>query len=165
MKNKLLTRILLVAALFIYGRIAWNLFANKQMEEELQQLNQTNQLSSAPLIFNKDTFELELPRWDPFLEGEASSGVFGSAQTPVVANDKKPDKVKPEPVVTKWPDIQYFGFVKNRNQDKTLCLLRINGHNHKVSKGDTFNDLVIVAVHHDSVRVCFSGEFRTFEKG
>ena len=166
MKSKFIKRILLVAVPLIWGKYFWDLFANKQLSEELEQLNTSTELNFSPLLFNKDTFQLQLPGWDPFMNEEGKEiGAFGSAQTPVVSVDKKPEKVKPEPVVTKWPEIQYFGFVKNRDKDKTLCLLRIDGRNHKVSKGDTFNKLVIVGVYHDSVRVSFGGEFRTVRKG
>jgi hypothetical protein len=172
MDKKLRTRILIaiVAVVWIYN--IYRTYENYQVKEEMASSDPGYQAPSfSPLMFNKDSFDLELPEIDPFLKRPTKKTSSYSVSTGVAQNSVSPSKNKKKPPkveVTEsvqWPSIKYFGFVKNRNKENELCLVQINGRNHKLSKGDRFAEVLISSVYRDSILVVYGGEKKTIRKG
>lgn len=164
MDKKIRNRILYVTVAFLWAIAIYRTYKNYQVKEE----NESNEIVSAPSIspiqFGKDTFELELPDHDPFLQ---------RAWTPIAQNDAPLQNDKPKvdipkivekPAPKNWPQIEYFGFVKNRNQNSTLCLLKVDGRQVQLSKGEKYNSLIVQNVFKDSVQIIFEGVLKTIRK-
>jgi len=163
MDKKIRNRIIYVTTACLWGIAMYRTWQNYQVEEQTASTEIVSMPSISPMKFGKDTFQLELPDQDPFLQ---------SSWTPVVQNNvskNEPPKtdVKKEvekPVVKAWPRIEYFGFVKNRNQNSTLCLLKIDGKQIQLNKGQQYNGLIVQNAFKDSVCVMFEGELKTIRK-
>ncbi|MCG8577746.1 MAG: hypothetical protein MI810_22890 [Flavobacteriales bacterium] len=167
MKNKVLNRILLIVVPLIWGKYIYDLYQNHQLEEELDGLQADNQFNYAPQTFNKDTFELQLPNWDPFLneQKKTPSEKKSNSQNQNASVQVKKKVVKEAPKNKVWPIVEYYGFVRNRDQDRSLCMLKINGQNKKLGVGQSYQELKVLNVYHDSVLLMFQGERRTIRKG
>ena len=169
MTKKLKTRLLLVVVASIWGYNIYRGYMNYQTEQLLEESNQTyNQSNFSPLMFNKDSFELDLPEVDPFLKksGKWSATSANNSNTSASTNPIMVKKdVKPiVKEVKSWPKVSYLGFVKNLNKQTPLCLLKINGQMIKLSKGQEQGGIFVSTVFKDSVYLVFQGEERTFVK-
>ena len=168
MSKKLKTRAILILVLLIWGYNIYVTYQNHAAEELIAETEASYSTTSfSPMIFNKDSFELEFPVVDPFLK--KSSGKNYSKNTTAIAESdaKQSNMTKTVQVATtpkKWPKIKYLGFVKNRNQGKTLCLIQINNKTNKVGKGQEQSGIYVADVYRDSVHLVFANEQRTFSK-
>jgi len=96
--------------------------------------------------------------------------VFNSNQDNSEVKHKTKNKLRkknPKPELNKvqpWPQISYFGFVKNHGKSTALCLLQINGRTSKVSQGNQSGGVYVSTVFKDSVHLVYAGEERTFIK-
>ena len=168
MDKKLRNKILYITVGILWLVIFYRTYQNYQIESDNELVQDKSYTSSIPITFNKDTFDLILPNDDPFLRNlssfrrehvnESSNSNNSTQQTTIVVKEEVPEPNKP------WPTIEYFGFVKNRDQDKTLCMLKVNGRNLQLAKGEFKNDVYISSVFRDSVHIVFEGEERTFLK-
>lgn len=166
------TKNIIGVALFIvvWGLLISKLYNNAQVEEVVEEAESNySSTTFAPMMFNKDTFELELPDLDPFLKKtdrkRHNSAI--TANTQASANTQSSNrKTKPEPPkeTAKWPQIQYLGFVNNLSQNNPLCLIKINGKMVKMSKGKEEQDVQLTKVFRDSIYMVFGNEVRTFRK-
>ncbi len=119
--------------------------------------------------YSKDTFELKLSLRDPFLNGKTS---FFNPNTVTQNQTNHTDKpkqnpqplpfVKPLPV--SWPNISYFGYVKNKVKGKQACLVKINQQNHKMFVGDKISEVFLVNAFKDSIIVKYNENFKTVKK-
>ena len=170
MSKKLKTRLVLVLALIIWGFNIYRTYQSHATEELIAEAESGySNLNFSPMMFNKDSFELELPDVDPFLKKQSKSSNHTGSSSQNVSNNYNSNKTKVnkivQPIVNKsWPQIKYMGFVKNRDQDKTLCLLQINNKMSKVGKGEQKSGVYVSNVYRDSVHLVYSGEERTFLK-
>ena len=170
MDKKLRTRILIVIVAGLWGYNIYRLMMNYQAKKALEETHETYSAPSfSPMMFNRDSFELILPEVDPFLKKQSQSFYSSnSTKETIITNSTK--KVKPKEVKQpeppkKWPNIKYFGFVRNHDKEHALCLIQINGQTTKLSQGDQHSGIFISRVFQDSVHIVFSGEERTFRKG
>ena len=170
MSKKLKTRLVLVLVLIIWGFNIYRTYQNRATEELIAESEASyTSPSFSPLMFNKDSFELELAEIDPFLKKQSKYSNHSNSSSQSITNNQNANKTKInkviQPVVQKaWPQIKYLGFVKNRDQDKTLCLLQINNRTSKVGKGEQQSGVYVSNVFRDSVHLVYSGEERTFLK-
>jgi len=164
MDKKIRNRILYIAVACLWGIAIYRTWKNYEVNEELATEKVISTPSISPMQFRKDTFDLVLPDNDPFLQ---------KGWTPLVQNDMPQreddghDRIKKEivaPVEKKWPQVEYFGYVKNRNQNSTLCLLKIDGRQIQLSKGEKYNGLVVQNTFKDSVQLFFEGDLKTVRK-
>ena len=164
MDKKIRNRILYIAVACLWGIAIYRTIRNHQAEELIDEQQVSTLPPVSPSRFNKDTFELELPSKDPFLgDGWKPHLKPGNRVVEPRLNTKEQMPV-PEIKQTPWPAIEYFGFVKNHNQNSTLCLLRIDNQPIKLSKGDEHNGILVQRTYKDSVLVMFAGETRMIHK-
>lgn len=164
MDKKIRNRILYVSVAGLWVIAIYRTWSNYQAEEVIAQESQFDPMTISPIQFRKDTFELNLPDYDPFLQKRWTPAMTNQPNPtpPPTTNStiKKPDP----PPVTPWPTIQYFGFVKNRNQNSTLCLLSIDGKMMQLSKGQKYQDLLVENVFKDSIKLRYMNEIKTVRK-
>jgi hypothetical protein len=164
MDKKIRNRILYVVVAILWGVAIYRTWKNYEVKEELQAENVINTPAISPMQFRKDTFELVLPDTDPFLQKAWIPQVQQdvSREQPTAPRIEKKEPVIP--VQKKWPQVEYFGFVKNRNQNSTLCLLKIDGRQIQLSKGERHDGVLVQNAFKDSVQLIFEGEIKTVRK-
>lgn len=170
-KNKVLTRLLLLGVIAIYGTIAYRSYANKKMTEEQSQLV-VNDLAFSPANYKKDVYTIDFDLTDPFRGGRVKprsraveSPDLNAVNTPYSRSGRNPQMIVPTmPKTVNWPKVQYFGFVKKVSAEKRRCLLSIDGQLVKQEAGTTHREVVIEKVYRDSVILLFEGETKTFLK-
>jgi hypothetical protein len=163
MDKKIRNRILYVTVAILWSVAIYRTWKNHQIKEENETVEIVSVPPISPMQFQKDSFELILPERDPFLnttwkpvsENIQPEKQEIKKQNPVVKEIEKP-------FTTVWPKIEYFGFVKNREKNSTLCLLKIDGKQVRIGNGDVYEKIRIVNAFRDSVIVNFSGEAKTF---
>ncbi len=168
MNKKAGTRILI---LIVAGLWAYNIYRtiqNAQFKNELQENKVNAPLTFAPVLFNKDTFELFLPDKDPFLKNGSFTAQplqnlneNSSTKPPV-----KKENLAPQPVHVpkKWPEIAYFGYLKNHQSNHQLCLINLAGKNYRLAIGATKEAVTVLRAYPDSIVVAFQNETKTVLK-
>lgn len=170
MDKKLRNKILYIIVGVLWSVAIYRTYNNYQVKSENEEIQSQSISSFSPIAFNKDTFDLILPNQDPFLRsgyhfirdnGNNDGSQNGNNNTSHVVKVKEPVvPVAPK----KWPSIEYFGFILNRDQDKTLCMLKIDGKSIKLPEGDSEYGIYFTSVFRDSVYIVFEGEEKTFFK-
>jgi len=170
MTKKTKITLAVIAVCLVWGNVLRKWYVNYQAEQELEVSEQNySKLDFSPLLLKKDSFDLILPDVDPFLKKSKYQNNTQISQA-VIPSDKKkivnPRKTQKETSTIKqtWPQIKYLGFVKNRDQNTTLCLLQINNRSYHVQKGGAESGVLVSQVYRDSVHLVFQGEERTFMK-
>ena len=168
MDKKKLTRIMIVVVACLWAYNIYRVFDNFSAEEEMQESYSVNTSSFSPIMFRKDSFELELPDVDPFLKEnnfkrKTTTNTNSTTNNTVSSNKVKLPKEEKVPIV--WPKIKYYGFVMNHDDKTSLCLININGTNHKVKRGQKVKNLVIENASIDSIQIRMGKDVRSFRKG
>lgn len=167
MNKKAGTRILIVvvAALWVYN--IYRTIQNVQVKNEVQENTINAPLTFAPVVFDKDTFELDLPNKDPFLK----NGSFAVQPIQPTTENPSPKLVKRENTPTvaanpqkKWPEITYYGYLKNHQSNHQLCLINLSGKNYRLAVGATKDAVTILQAYPDSIVVAFQNETKTVFK-
>jgi len=173
MDKKGRTRILIVIVAALWGYNIYRTIGNYQAENESEEILRNTPLSFQPMLFNKDTFALDLPLEDPFLR--KNNTWRNRVSEPTVAAHT-PDPVRQNRAGgqtsnvnlsqhVKWPGISYHGIVRNVDQEQGLCLLKIDNRLHKVRVGETRMEVKVITSWRDSVQVCFNNELKVIKKG
>ena len=164
MEKKIKHRILYITVACLWGVAIYRTYMNYSVDEE-QLISESNSFKITPVnAYIKDSFELELPVRDPFLKSEWKSVVEIQINNTNSNQKKSEEKIKPVPQEIKWPEIKYFGFVKNRQTNSTRCLVQIDNSTTQINKGEIFNEVKIIEPWHDSVLVQFKNEKRIIRR-
>lgn len=164
MDKKIRNRILYVSVAVLWAIAIYRTWKNYEAKAENNETALISTPAVSPMQFRKDTFELVLPEYDPFLQKSWTPSVQNESPVADVKQNQVVKKDPVVPVVKTWPQIDYFGFVKNRNQNSTLCLLKIDGRQVQLSKGEKYNGLLVQNTYRDSVQLVFEGETKTVRK-
>lgn len=170
MNKKRWTRILIVIVAGLWAYNIYRTVENYQVKHESQNEQINTNLSFAPVMFNKDTFMLDLPLEDPFLRNEkrwhqsSSNSSTSSSSNPNSRNQQRPTSLPRVDKKLEWPTIKYFGFIRNRDADHQLCMLNIANKNYRLSIGDSKDQISLIQAYPDSVLVSFQNEFKTIPK-
>lgn len=168
MNRKSWTRVLIVIVAGLWAYNIYRTVQNYQVKTENLEERQNMPLAFAPILFNKDTFDLYLPKQDPFLKNQ--SGGFNQADQNAPNLIPQNPPIQPKPPVQapvnnpQWPEITYFGFLRNHQAEHKLCILKINGKNYRLSVGDEKDNVKIVEAYPDSIRLVFNQTVKTIVK-
>lgn len=158
MKNKKTLYIFLSVNVLVWGLVLYKIFSS--FSNEVSSSGVTAAI--VPVSFaetSADTFSLIANYADPFL-GKMIVKTDPSPN-PGPAPVKKTAPVK-TPVV--WPTIVYGGLIKNQKSSKQLVLVQINGQENFMNEGSTVNEVQLVKVFKDSIRVLYKKEKKTILK-
>ncbi|GAO31951.1 hypothetical protein JCM15548_14366 [Geofilum rubicundum JCM 15548] len=61
-----------------------------------------------------------------------------------------------------WPEVHYFGVVKNSNSEKVVALLEINRRRYFSRVGDDLDEIRCFFIHNDSIGLEFQNAQRFF---
>ncbi len=167
MNKKSWTRILIVIVAGLWGYNIYRTIENYQMKTESDKERERIPMSFAPVMFNKDTFELSLPDQDPFLKEQStwkSTVISGSTTSPQNVVPTSVIQTNPLPISVPWPKIYYYGFLRNHEQDHKLCMLKVDGKNYRLATGAVQDNIKVIQAYKDSVIIEFNGSVKTFSK-
>jgi hypothetical protein len=94
---------------------------------------------------------------DEFSEASPSFATSSITQAPPVTNIVKKKNIK-------FPEIIYQGLVTNKQTNQKVAILKINQKTHRLKSGQQVNDIRLVQMSKDSVRIYYKGETKTFVK-
>jgi hypothetical protein len=171
MNRKNWTGILIVIVAGLWAYNIYRTVENYQVKTDTQSEHQNTAMSFAPVMFNKDTFLLDLPLEDPFLRNEGrwnqstnnnnSSNLTNATQ----GSTRRPSPTPPPAEKSiEWPSIKYFGFIRNHNAGHQLCMLKIADKTHRLSIGDSQDKITLIQAYSDSVVLSFNNEMKTIRK-
>jgi hypothetical protein len=157
MKNKKgLTKILIVVVAGLWAYNIYNTIQNQQLKNDSLLLTEENNSSLPPVLYNKDSFDLVVSDYDPFLEMQSSYSrddrirpeqPFESQRQ----NSSAAQIIQPNPSSPfQWPKLTYLGFVKNHSTNHQLCLLKFDNQLKKMAVGDEHLEISLIAAWKDS---------------
>ncbi len=172
MNKKSWTRVLIVVVAGLWAYNIYRTVQNYQVAEEKRELETTTPLAFNTVMMNKDTFSLELPYQDPFLRTESYQRERNNSRTVTPENrvsNSRPSTSNQRNIrgnsadQEKWPDIKYYGFLKNQDGNKgALCMVSIANRMHRFHQSETRNGVKIIQASRDSVKLEFEGTMRFF---
>ena len=157
MKKKHLNILLLVFVIVIYAAIFFKLFGKKQVHSD----NTINDFSYLRTVSNynikQDTFDISNLLQDPFrIHNKIKKS---RTSTPKVKVSKTVTTPNSTPIV--WPNITYYGFVKNNSKVTKLALLKIGTTLYRKREAESINGLHLVSVFNDSIVLKMQNEMKT----
>lgn len=163
-QKKIITAILLLAVIGIWGYVGYNVFAgmdsdDDSTDEAFMEINEAMPIQ----IDAKQELLLNYP--DPFLKSTNAPVVIIKRQ--IIKEKKIEKKIVPtqETSTYTWPAITYKGIMKNQNHpEKILGLVVVNGKECIVRKGESVNDLVVLTIDKNKVELQHEKEKRSFAK-
>jgi hypothetical protein len=158
LKNKKAIYILLPLNIFIWGYLAYSIYAGlKGNEEELP--NTKNESIPLAQVTDTNAYRLKLNYTDPFLKENAKYHEPRTNNGNATANTTKTNNpvsvIKTPTVAAVKPvlDVKYLGIVKNNTTGISTALISINGKTYIIKKGDVVESLVIKDVFNDYVEI------------
>jgi hypothetical protein len=114
-------------------------------------------------IKEKDTFQISTLNRDPFLNKSFSKTELKAIvfmQTPVVSSIPK---VTPKPIITiSFPVINYLGYIKSKDKNYEMALLKVNGKFLKLKINEIKENLKVISITKDSVKVKYDNQEKSF---
>jgi hypothetical protein len=163
MKQNSLKYILIVFVAAIWGIIIYKIFLVVNGPKNIAESSVIDTKSDSKGQ-RKDTFSIIANYPDPFLKSERSSKPTISpinnenAQKQTTKNSTKIVSQK------KWPDIIFTGVVSNFTGNKSTILITINGSSIIMKKGDLINDVTLISIARDSIKLKFQDEYRYIKR-
>lgn len=142
---------MLLVVVAIWAYVFYTIFGNKDKPDKDLPYSATIAKSNSVAKNVVDTFSIKADYRDPFLdklvasEQPKSSFPIKAALVKVQAN-------------TTWPQISYFGIIKNQTGNKQLALLQINGKQNRMQVNQMVGDITLLKLTKDSVQVKFGKE-------
>ncbi|TDQ11565.1 hypothetical protein [Pedobacter metabolipauper] len=156
-KNKKLTYLLICAVAAVWGIVLYRIFFNEP-EEDYTIKNNTAKIEREPydqFLVNNDTFKLAVNYRDPFLDKNyAAPEPVVKAATPSASNFNPP----PMPGMVDWSSIKYSGYIVNPTTKKLVSIVIVNGREHMIEEGGTFDGLKLLKNKKDSILVSWQGQ-------
>lgn len=160
MKNKTFTFILIAVVGFVWFKVFVRISSNISSEVPIPQQRISSSLKK---IVQPEAFELKADYRDPF------SGNMGEKK--VVSNTSinnllpKPAPIIKERIPVYWPNIKYFGFVRNTTSTTPRILVSIDGSMYKLKlKDKVLDDIEILSATRNDLKMKYKGEIRVFGK-
>lgn len=157
--KKKINIVLIMLVLGLWGTVAYKTvsqyFFSKELVANKTQLNNELNLNQ----INKDTFNLEKVARDPFLNRQNRTDSLVSkkyySEIPNVKIKTNPIVLKPK-VIINWPLISYHGYIRSKDKNEELILVKIDKRLYKLRKDDEIEGVTVKKVYNDSIEVNFN---------
>jgi len=161
MKKKYLNIVLLVGVVLIWGVLIYKFLGNSFTDQDDQQNYTETIYGDIPVVVKKDTFNLKGYTRDPFL-----GKIKNTNKSATKGVNRRVVKVVKPVAVIQWPQLQYFGFVKEEKAKEPLLLLKVNGRlMRKKSSFEFYDGMEILNFYRDSILVKYAEKQKTIKKG
>lgn len=159
--KKKINIVLIIVVLGLWSTVAYKTvsqyFFSKELVANKTQLNDELNLNQ----INKDTFNLEKVARDPFLNRQNQTDSFVSkkyySKKPNAKNKINPIVFKPK-VIINWPLISYHGYIRSKEKNEELILVKIDKRLYKLRKDDEIEGVTVKKVYNDSIELNFNKE-------
>ncbi|TRW97027.1 hypothetical protein [Flavobacterium gawalongense] len=157
--KKKINIVLIILVLGLWGTVAYKTisqyFFSKELMANKTELNDELTLNE----INKDTFNLGKVARDPFLNRQNQTDSFVSkkyySKIPNVKIKSNPIVLKPK-VIINWPLISYHGYIRSKDKNEELILVKIDKRLYKLRKDDEIEGVTVKKVYNDSIEVNFN---------
>ncbi|MBL7883257.1 MAG: hypothetical protein JNL69_04270 [Bacteroidia bacterium] len=163
MKNKKVLYLLLPAVVLLWGTIVYKITSglSSTNENNTPQNIQTQTLSNENNI--ADTFSISLNHRDPFRDDQRHSSIQ-NASLPNNKTVKQESKPNPSIKTNNTSNIVYIGMIKNKNSNKELALIQIDGQSYTITNGEKISGFELKKIYRDSILVLIGKEQRVIYK-
>ena len=156
MNKQKLNKILIPALILIWAFVGYRFISNKDSTPSPIDNHKNSKLATNVSTVIRDTIQINKLNRDPFL------GTYLAKKSKSI---KKTVKRKPKAIkITSWPQVEYFGYVKNHNNKSPLVLLKVNGRVKRIRKEDKLEVFRIKSIYKDSIIISIGREKRTIKK-
>ena len=159
--KKKINIVLIIVVLGLWGTVAYKTvsqyFFSKELVANKTQLNDELNLNQV----NKATFNLEKVARDPFLnrQNQTDSVVKKKYYSKIPNSESRPNPIVLKPrVIMNWPLISYHGYIKSKDKNEELILVKIDKRLYKLRKGDQIEGVTVKRVYNDSIELNFNKE-------
>jgi hypothetical protein len=119
MNKQILNKILIVILLTVWSFVGYRFVSSFGLSKQAD-LSNTTAINPIPKVQSKRAaFRLGVINRDPFLN------TFNRVETKSESPGRTVKSIS-EPKESRWPNIEYFGFVQNESSKNPLVLLKIN---------------------------------------
>jgi hypothetical protein len=157
--------ILTMVMLCLWGTVGYKYVNRFFVSDEAPTLKEAGLTTNMSNKIKKDTFDLKPLGNDPFLNKRLSKPII---KAHVVTRYVAKPKLNPEPkklkIITPFPTVKYFGFIKSQDKKEELILLKINNTLHKTRLNGNCDGIMVKKIYKDSVQVIFGKETRIIKK-
>ena len=156
MKNRKSLYILVPLVVVVWGLLFWKVFWSSSTSPV--EVKPTRFLEKSARFDGKEEDRVLILNYqDPFLKEQRTV----RDAVPVTSPEPLRQRLNRVPM---WPEIYYFGLVKNRSETGSLALLEINGRRCFVREGETVDVVKCLAIHADSIGVQLNNEQKYIER-
>lgn len=167
MKNKKLLYILIPCTLVLWGIIVYKIVRVTSGNNDFESSVSVTIDKESDTKFGKDTFSIKANYRDPFFGNKFSTNrVYqesnSNTQQTIPAHINKPQQNIPKNDIatSNFPNVVYNGIIQNKQTNKSLAIVQINGQSNIMKVGDVFNEVEILKISKDSIEVKFQKEKR-----
>lgn len=167
MKNKKLLFILIPCTLLLWGMILYKIFsAVSGNDDNMAQNQKILVLENSQEHLVADTFSIHPTYRDPFSSkiNKTTLSTYTGNSTPKTPSSPKPIVSSSSSINNTFPKIIYGGMIKNKQSNKQLVLIQINGQSNIMKIGDIVNEVELTKAFRDSIEVKFGKEKRFIVK-
>ena len=78
-----------------------------------------------------------------------------------------PENIEPSKRVNnviKWPNIEYLGLVSDNNSTSRVFIVKVNGQQILMRKGDVVEDVRVIRGNNSYLRLSYQGQIKEFER-
>lgn len=154
MKNKRLIYILAPLALLIWGLIFYKIFTHFGGDQKDSMSNRDHP-NTGQKETPRDTFIILANYRDPFF-GRNDRPYLQGNRTDHVLNNQTGFSKKNNPLPEIIPEIKYCGIIANTKNKRRVGLMRMNNKDLLLKEGDSYNELKIVRLFNDSVKIIYN---------
>jgi len=151
MKNRKLTIGLLVIAIVVWSIIIYK-FVSRSATDSGGPVTHVMDTGAIWMPIPPDTIRIDNDYDDPFRIDKKPAVKISHKPAPVI---KQPVKVQ-----APWPTLKFRGLIKNQSSNSSVALLLVNGKSNIMKKGETIDNLQLMEMWRDSVKVRYNGEIR-----
>jgi hypothetical protein len=162
LRNKKLVYILLPLALIIWGLIFYKILSHFKKPPDINPILQREEIKPSDIAAT-DTMIIVANYRDPFLS--TLPKVVSKPNAQITGKPSVPNRSIAARRVKKlkWPKIEYGGVVDNKEVRK-IALVKINNRKFLMQKGDKTNEVEVLEIFSDSIKLMYRTEYRTITK-
>ena len=161
LNKKMINAVLIIIVVSLWGTVSYKYINRFFGDNEVFYDTSENYNFDTLSVISKDTFKLQPLTKDPFLNKIVTQPKVQSSPVP------KQPIVKKEPILKSpipFPALQYYGYIKSKDKEEELILVKINNRLERVRLNDNIDGLIINKIYKDSIVVNFNKETRSFKK-